>query len=154
ALVVSARMARALQLPSVPEGLAGWRTWLLTQHDLVKLPRPPTTPAKPLNVPSVVGMDDEVFARLLDYLDSLRQRDLALVICMDAPASMLPMVNQARAGIDSLILFLRDISREMRLGFVAYRDHDNPPVCDVQPLTGNIAAVRNFLFKVRITGGA
>lgn len=154
ALVVSRRLARVFQLPSVPDGLAGWRTWLLTQRDLVKLPPPPTEPAKPLPIPLLVEMDDETFARLLDYLDGLRQRDLDLVICMDATASMLPMINQARAGIDSLILFLRDISREMRLGFVAYRDHDNPPVCDVQPLTGDITTVRNFLFKVRITGGA
>lgn len=99
-------------------------------------------------------MDDETLTRLLDYLASLRQRDLDLVIVMDATASMIPMINQARVGVDALILFLNDISREMRLAFIAYRDHDNKPVWDGHPFTTDIASIRKYLFDLRITGGA
>jgi hypothetical protein len=104
--------------------------------------------------PLVADIDDEVFTRLLDYLASLRQRDLDLVIVMDATASMIPMINSARAGIDALITFMSDISREMRLAFVAYRDHDNAPVWDGHPFTSDVASIRKYLFALRITGGA
>ncbi len=99
-------------------------------------------------------MEAETFSRLLDYLDFLRQRDLELVIVMDFTSSMLPMINQARAGVDALILFMNDISRTLRLGFVAYRDHDNKPVWEGHRFTVEVVAIRNFLFNLRITGGA
>lgn len=104
--------------------------------------------------PIVAEMDSATFARLVDYLSALRQRDLDVVIAMDSTASMLPMISEARAGVDTLIQFMSDLSRTMRFGFVAYRDHDNPPVCEAHPLSDDIASIRNFLFRVRITGGA
>ena len=99
-------------------------------------------------------MSVDTFARLVDYLDALRQRDLDLVIVMDATSSMIPMINEARVGVDGLILFLNDISKTMRLAFVAYRDHDNKPVWEGHRFTVEVVAIRNFLFNLRITGGA
>jgi hypothetical protein len=107
AALISRRLARVLGLDPVPQTARDWIAWSRTQGETIKLAAPHSQRensvinAKPI----VAEMEDETFTRLLDYLGALRQRDLDLVICMDATASMLPMVNQARAGVDSLILF-------------------------------------------------
>jgi hypothetical protein len=158
AVLISRRLAAVLGVAPTPESAQQWNAWLNNQRQPIKLV-PPATSATfsggGLNAPMplVATMDDETFTRLLDYLDFLRQRDLDLVIVMDATASMIPMVNQARAGVDGLIHFLNDISREMRLAFVAYRDQDNPPIWDGHPFTTDITSIRNYLFDLRITGG-
>jgi len=66
---------------------------------------------------------------------------------------MLPMINEARAGVESLILFLDDLARTMRLALVAYRDHDNLPVWEGEAFTTDVARIRGFLYRIRITGG-
>ena len=154
--LISRRLAVTLGVSQIPETGRAWRQWLAERGGKLILPRPTRRPARRLlESPSLVAeMDAETFARLLDYLEGLRQRDLDLVIVMDATASMLPMVNEARTGIDALILFLGDISGTMRLAFVAYRDHDNKPVWEGHPFTTEIKAIREFLFDLRITGGA
>jgi len=156
ATLVARRLAVILDLPKTPRTPDEWRAALAGREDDAVLPLAPAVTARPKpELRNLVSdMDDETFTRLQDYLDVLRRRDLDLVIVMDATASMVPMVNQARAGIDSLILFMNDISRAMRLGFVAYRDRDNLPVTNVHPFTDDIAKIREFLFKVPITGGA
>ena len=52
-----------------------------------------------------------------------------------------------------MILFLDDISRRTRVACIAYRDHDNKPVCEGHAFTTDVISVRDFLFDVRITGG-
>jgi len=156
ATLVARRLAVILNLPKTPRTPDEWRAAFAGREKDEVLPLAPAVKARPKPSPRnlVAEMDDEAFTRLQDYLDVLKRRDLDLVIVMDATASMIPMVNQARAGIDSLILFMNDISRAMRLGFVAYRDRDNLPVTNVHPITDDIAGIREFLFRVPITGGA
>jgi hypothetical protein len=162
ALLISRRLAVVLNLNVPPENAREWRAWLASKNDKASLAEPAAARHVPERRsgagaggrPLIADIDDEVFTRLLDYLSSLRQRDLDLVIVMDATASMIPMVNSARAGIDALITFMSDISREMRLAFVAYRDHDNAPVWDGHPFTNDITSIRKYLFDLRITGGA
>ncbi len=157
AALLGPRLARVLDLPRGPEDIEGFRTLLRERGGTLKLPSllpggartPPLPPRSPL-----AEMSNDRFARLRDYLGGLRQRDLDLVLVMDATASMLPMINEARAGVDSLILFMNELSRTMRLAFIAYRDHDNAPVWEGERFTDNINTIRDFLFKVRITGGA
>ena len=105
-------------------------------------------------MPIVAQLDVAGFSAFVEYLDGLRGQDLDLAIVMDATQSMEPMVNEARAGIEQLILFFDDLSRSFRLAVIAFRDDDNPPVWEGQPLSDDIRAVRTFLFKVRISGGA
>jgi Mg-chelatase subunit ChlD len=150
--VVSPRLAAALRVDPVPGDARQWRAWLASRGGRIELP-PPTPDAGPPEPPLVAGLDAETFGRLLEYLDALRQRDLDMVLVMDSTASMIPMIDEARAGADSLIRFFNDISRTMRLALVAYRDRNNPPVCEGQPFTDDIEAVRRFLFGIRITGG-
>lgn len=154
AAIVSRRLARVLSAEPGPRTVQEWHDWLSRQREPLALAKPgrsamPVEDRRTL----IAELDDETFARLLDYLGSLRRRELELAIVIDSTMSMAPMIDQARAGVDSLILFLRDISRQMRLAIVAYRDHDNPPLWSGQPLTSDIDSVRKFLFGVRISGG-
>ena len=156
ATVVSRRLAALLGLPRAPTDVGQWNAWLNGQEG--KIDFPPLSAfsarAKLAGPPLVSEMSVDTFARLVDYLDSLRQRDLDLVIVMDATSSMIPMINEARVGVDGLILFLNDISKTMRLAFVAYRDHDNKPIWEGHRFTVEIVSIRDFLFNLRITGGA
>ena len=155
AAVVSRRLAAMLGLPRAPEDVQQWNAWLNGQAGKIEFPPLSAFSARAkLAPPSLVSeMSVDTFSRLVDYLDTLRQRDLDLVIVMDATASMLPMINEARVGVDGLILFLNDISKTMRLAFVAYRDHNNKPVWEGHRFTVEVVSIRNFLFNLRITGG-
>lgn len=156
AALVATRLTTILDLPREPETADDFRRLLHERGGKIKLPSllPGQTPTGLASRSTLSQMDPQVFARLRDYLGSLRQRDLDLVLVMDATSSMLPMVNEARAGVDALILFMSELSRTMRLAFIAYRDHDNKPVWEGERFTDNINTIREFLFKLRITGGA
>jgi hypothetical protein len=154
------RLSRCVGVAEPLRSAEQWRHWLNSTRGEVVLASPPEQP-DPLagtsfvhSAPIIAEMDSATFARLIDYLTALRQRDLDVAIAMDSTASMLPMVNEARAGVDALINFMGDLSHSMRFGFVAYRDHDNPPVCEHHPLSADVGSIRAFLFNVRITGGA
>lgn len=160
AAYIGKRLSHVVGLRDPMRTAREWQQWFNSVRGEIVFTAPPAA-FDPLagttfvhDRPIIAEMDSSSFARLVDYLSALRQRDLDVVIAMDSTASMLPMISEARAGTDALIQFMCDLSRTMRFGFVAYRDHDNPPVCEVQPLTDDIASVRNFLFRVRITGGA
>ena len=156
AAVVSRRLAVLLGLPRAPTDVQQWNAWLNGQEGKIEFPPLSafSARAKLAPPPLVSEMSVDTFARLVDYLDTLRERDLDLVIVMDATSSMIPMINEARVGVDGLILFLNDISKTMRLAFVAYRDHDNKPIWEGHRFTVEVVSIRNFLFNLRITGGA
>jgi hypothetical protein len=148
------RLGELVQAHPTPETAQEWHQWLKGRRGKITLAAAAPVGGGPQpQRPMAVDLDADAFSRLVDYLDSLQQRDLQMVIVMDATSSMIPMVNEARAGVDTLIVFLDDISRTMRLGFVAYRDHDNEPVWEGHPFTDDVSEIRDFLFQVRITGG-
>ncbi|MCA9295099.1 MAG: VWA domain-containing protein, partial [Phycisphaerales bacterium] len=153
--VVSRRLACLLGVTPAPTSPDEWRDWYALQDGAVELA--PSSYASFLlqRAPKshISEIDPETLVRLRDYLDALRQEDLDVAIVMDCTSSMLPMINQTRAEVDNFIVFLNDIARGMRLGFVAYRDHDNPPVWEGVPLSDDVQKIRRFLFDVRITGG-
>jgi hypothetical protein len=151
----SRRLARIAGIDPPPQTLDDWRVWFKTNRRDIPIARPVVeTGVKihPLN--EIAAMEPETYSRLNDYLNFLKQQDLEVAIAMDFTNSMTPMINQARAGVDSIIIFLNDISHSMRLSFVAYRSHANPPNVNRQVLTEDVDAVRNFLFSVPIIGGA
>jgi Mg-chelatase subunit ChlD len=150
----SRRLARIVGLARPLETPQAWREWLKDRGREWSLALPSDGSRETAGPRSLVAdMDAPTFSRLMEYMDSLRERDLDLVIVMDSTYSMLPMINEARTGVESLILFLNDVSRAMRLAFVAYRDHDNEPVWEGQAFTTDVDAVRDFLFNLAITGG-
>lgn len=154
--VISARLGRILNLAIVPRTAEQWHRWLADQPRKYDFPEPTrfTTSIRHAPPSSIAALDTMAFSRLRDYLDTLRQRDLEIAFVMDTTASMRPMLDEARAGADSLLTFLADISGSMRAAYVAYRDHDNPPVWTGQPLTTDIPAIRRFLFGLQTQGGA
>ena len=156
ATVVARRLAALLGLPRAPEDAQQWNAWLNSRESKIEFPSITSFTIRTKRAsPTIVSeMDVDTFSRLVDYLDTLRERDLDLAIVMDATSSMIPMINEARVGVDGLILFLNDISKTMRLAFVAYRDHDNKPVWEGHRFTVEVVSIRNFLFNLRITGGA
>ncbi len=156
ATLMSRRLAVLLAIPIRPTSVDDWRAWSKSVDGTVSLPPAGAYRASAhlATVPLVASLTHDQFARLLDYLDLLRRRDLELAVVMDATSSMIPMINQARTGVDSFIMFLNDISKTMRLAIIAYRDHDNKPVWEGQRFTDDIASIRKFLFGLRITGGA
>ncbi len=153
---ISRRLARLAGLDRPPIDAVAWREWLGVQVRNYQLPSTGqlAAGADHAEKPLVAKMDMETFSRLMEYLDSLRNQDLDMAVVMDATTSMLPMINEARAGVDSLILFFNDISDTMRLAFIAYRDFDNEPLFEMHPFTADTDSIRSFLFRLRITGGA
>ncbi|MHC4948809.1 MAG: vWA domain-containing protein, partial [Planctomycetota bacterium] len=154
--MLGGRITVVLGLPRRPRTAAEWRAALDdTGRSVAFAPRDRQRLDAGLGAPRIADLDAESFAKLVDYVDVLKQRDLEVAIVMDATASMLPMLTEARAGVDSLILFLNDVSRAMRVALVAYRDHDNTmPLWEGQVFTRDITEVRRFLFALRIGGGA
>jgi hypothetical protein len=153
---VSRRLAVLFDVHPPPRSAIQWGQWLHARGNEISFaPTDSDRTSGLLGVePVVARMDLETFAQLRDYLTALRQRNLELVVVMDATASMRPMIHEAAAGVESLILYLNDVSLEMRLAMVAYRDHDNPPVWEGHRLTSDVDSVRNFLYGLEITGGA
>jgi len=155
ALRVRDRLARVVGVEPPPETAVGWRRWATSRgrdFDLAA-PAPRGVTTRSVLRPLVSTYDDEVFARLMNYLDSLHTTDLEMAIVMDSTSSMQPMINEARIGVERLILFFSDIAGSMRLGFIAYRDHDNEPVWEGEHLTSDLDAMRRFLWGIQITGG-
>ncbi len=152
--VVSRRLAMALRLDPAPQNLQQWRAWLSAVPREVRLPatQPPTRHA---DLSAIASADAETFTRLRDYLGVLRQRDLEMVLAIDATNSMMPMIDQVKADVDALILFLSDVSSTMRLGLLAYRDTDNPgKLVEGHPLSTDLESLRKFLFGLQTPGGA
>ncbi|MCH7604204.1 MAG: hypothetical protein IIB54_15720, partial [Planctomycetes bacterium] len=100
---VSRRLARVVGLSQTPASARQWRTWYRANKKRFSLTPPASRQPMPIEAfTHVADMESDTFSRLQDYLDFLRQRDLELVIVMDFTSSMLPMINQVRAGVDSL----------------------------------------------------
>jgi hypothetical protein len=161
AAVTSRRLGVLLGVPDPPMDADAWRVWLRDQPTPLPLPAPSGGAAPSaivrelLHGPSPVAeLDPTQLARLRDYIDTLKQRQVDVAIVMDCTASMQPMINEARVGVDDLILFLGDISATMRLAFVAYRDEDNPPITETHRFTDDIGSIRRYLFGLKISGGA
>jgi len=152
--VVTRRLAAVVGLDPAPQNLEQWRMWLASISKDWRLP-PPRPPALPTELPPIAAADAETFARLRDYMGVLRQRDLEMVLAIDATNSMMPMIDQVKADVDGLILFLSDVSSTMRLGLLAYRDTDNPgKLVEGHPLSTDLESLRNFLFGLQTPGGA
>jgi hypothetical protein len=155
---IAPRLAVLLNVQPVPVTLAQWHDWLRARDGTVSLDPSSLQRARAvLNVPDdspIVALNFEAFSGLEEYLSVLVARDLELVVVIDSTASMQPMIHEAAAGVENVILYLRDISRSMRLAIVAYKDEDNPPVWTGHPFTDDVQSIQDFLFNLHITGGA
>lgn len=153
AAVFGPTLARALDIIPAPTTLNEWQRWIAQQRTGIELGTP-TAPAEPRSTTEITSINGEQFLRLRDYLGALRQRQLEMVITVDATNSMTPVIDAVKVDIDGLILFLGDLSSSLRLGLVAYRDHDNRGrLLEAHPFSTDIASIRNFLFGLQTPGG-
>lgn len=152
--VVTRRLAAAVGLETAPRNLEQWRAWLMTVPNDWRLPQP-RPPRRPNTLTLMAGADAESFARLRDYMGLLSRRDLEMALAIDSTSSMAPVIDEVKAGVDGLLLFLTDISASARLGLLAYRDTDNPgKLVEGHPLSTDVESLRNFLFGLQTPGGA
>jgi len=152
ARIVDLRRASG-EVDPAPRTTEAWYDWIRTKRGQIAL-APPRSPPAPPESSFIASLSAEEFARLRDYLGVLGTKDLDTAIVMDATSSMLPLINEARAGIEALILFLNDLAARARVAVIAYRDHDNLPLWEGCPLSPDAGAIRRFLFGLEITGGA
>ena len=88
---------------------------------------------------------------------SLRIEKLDLVIVMDVTGSMRDELADVQSSLMSIARILNRLSPELRLGFVAYRDVDEPPVIqkfDLRPMTSaNLGQILGFARSLSARGG-
>jgi hypothetical protein len=103
--------------------------------------------------PTIADLDVDAFDRVVDYLDQLAHRELDLAILIDATGSMGGEIDACQVQVDLLIRLMSQLSKSMRVGFCAYRDHGDAEIVAVSPLSNDTLAVRRFLQSVIATGG-
>lgn len=151
--VIGRRLARVFQIDPAPPDALAWRRWVAGAPKNYVLP-PLAAPGQRTDKSLVSMVDADTFVRLRDYMGVLRRRNLEMVIAVDATNSMTPVIDEVKADVDALILFLTDISSTLKLGMVAYRDHDNPgKLIEGHPFTTNVDSLRHFLFGLQTPGG-
>lgn len=95
--------------------------------------------------------------RTLTHGGTITIEDLDLVIVMDATASMGDELADIRANLAGIARILNRLSPELRLGFVAYRDRDAPPVVNAFALRSmsdrNLQAMLRFVEALEARGG-
>lgn len=92
-------------------------------------------------------------------VSALRPKDLEIVFVIDTTSSMSDQIEDLKDNIDSIIVVLQRVSRNLRLGIVEYKDHEDRTPVNSFPLsaipsmrTGSnapaiLASIRLFLSK-------
>lgn len=86
-------------------------------------------------------------------LEQLKRLDL--VFCIDITGSMGGLIAAARRHVGKVLDALKGaLGKDLRVGFVGYRDHtDGPKLFSVEPLTGDVEQVRQAIDDVMVDGG-
>jgi len=103
--------------------------------------------------PLVSKVSWEAFDEHTRYLEFLSKQNIEVSIVMDGTGSMDWVLKRAQAGVDRLILILNDLSQEMRLGVVIYRDTTDTKPVEAFRMSKDILSVRSFLVTVQAGGG-
>jgi hypothetical protein len=94
---------------------------------------------------------------VLTHGGTIAVEDLDLVIVMDVTASMRDELADIRANLASIARIVNRLSPELRMGFVAYRDRDAPPILNTYNLRAmsdqNLEAILRFVEGLEARGG-
>ncbi|MEM7229072.1 MAG: vWA domain-containing protein [Planctomycetota bacterium] len=132
-----------------------WRTWLLKNTRVISL-QPGFAfdkGAPPTELNAIAALSPDRFTALRDYMDTLHDRDVELVVCLDCTASMGKELSQAQGELDAMTLFLSDIVRSLRVGLVAYRDRRDDFETRALDLTNVYSEVRRALWTLSADQG-
>lgn len=88
-----------------------------------------------------------------DALNRLKRLDL--VFCIDCTGSMGGLIASARRHVGQVLDALsRELGKDLRVGFVGYRDHsDGKKLFTLEPLTADVDRVRKAIDTVSVEGG-
>lgn len=97
---------------------------------------------------------------LKEQVSALRPKDLEIVFVIDTTSSMRDQIEDLKGNIDSIIVVLQRVSRNLKLGIVEYKDHRDKVPVNAFPLsripsmrTGSTApailsTIRSFLSQI------
>ena len=91
--------------------------------------------------------------KLRRYATSLREKGLDVVIALDTTGSMGPVLSEARARVNAIIMVLSAIVPRFRLGIVAYRDQGDAYIVKKSKLTPYHWEAVRFLDGLEPAGG-
>lgn len=92
-------------------------------------------------------------AKLKRYAGGLRERGLDVVFAIDTTGSMGPVLAEARARVNAVVMVLSALVPRFRLGVVAYRDRGDAYVVKKSTLTANHWEAVKFLDSLEPGGG-
>ena len=107
----------------------------------------------PVEPGAIALLEPETFSDLEQYITQLGERDLDLAIVLDCTASMFGELAQAQGEIDSMMLFIGDIVRSLRVGIVAYRDRRDEFETKGWDFTSDIDEASRRLWTLSADGG-
>ncbi len=96
--------------------------------------------------------DTVAFARIppvTEYVTKLRKKGLDAVLCLDQTGSMSSVIEATKANLRLMMLTLREVLRDFRVGLVTYDDRVQRTV----RATSDIRSLRIKLNKVQAEGG-
>ena len=89
-----------------------------------------------------------------EHIQALNATGLDVVIALDSTSSMDVVIARIKPRIAKLIMSLRKIVPSCRIGVVTYRDRGDEYLTKKLPLTYNLAAIKEFIEKIKADGGS
>ncbi len=154
--VLSPRLAAVTGQPDLRRHYL-WQRWLMTSGRTLRIDAayavPEGTESRREPLSAIAALDVDRFADLVDYIESLRSREIDLAICLDTTASMHEELAEVQGGIDDLMLFVGDVVQKLQVGIVAYRDRRDRYETTGWDFTSDVALARQRLWELTADGG-
>ncbi|MHC4989966.1 MAG: HEAT repeat domain-containing protein [Planctomycetota bacterium] len=153
--VLSVRLVAVTDAPKLHRPWR-WHSWLrqvgrsFVVHPGYAIPEDDTRRLEPS---LLAQLPFDRFFSLEDYIAKLSERRVDLVVCLDTTASMWDELDEAKAGLDDMMIFASDVVTELRVGLVAYRDKRDSYETRGWDLTSEIALARQRLWQLSAGGG-
>ncbi|MDZ4755680.1 MAG: VWA domain-containing protein [Phycisphaerae bacterium] len=94
--------------------------------------------------------------RLLElerHMQDLSGKSIEIVIALDCTASMSGELAECQSGVDALMMFVRGIAKDLRIGFVGYRDEKDLWETKAWDFTRSVPEARERLWQLSAEGG-
>jgi uncharacterized protein YegL len=103
--------------------------------------------------PAIASLDDVRFVTFRDdYLRTLREQPIDLVLCIDRTSSMTPTINAVKTSAAMMIDFLNQAASSVRIGVVTYAGM--PSELTALPLTNRPFPVQQFIRSIALGRGS
>ncbi len=109
-------------------------------------------PALVAQVKKEPGDDTVAFPRIppvTEYVTKLRKQGLDVVLCLDQTGSMSSVIQATKTNIELMMLTLREVLKDFRVGLVTYDDEVQRTI----RMTTDMRSLRRKLSKILAAGG-